>query len=37
VLRNGLNLVGVSAEWQVAIVGLVLITAVGLDSLRGHA
>lgn len=37
VLRNGLNLLGVSAEWQVAIVGLVLITAVGLDSLRGHA
>ena len=36
VLRNGLNLLGVSAEWQVAIVGLVLITAVGLDSLRGQ-
>lgn len=34
VLRNGLNLVGVSAEWQVAIVGVVIISAVGLDSLR---
>lgn len=36
VLRNGLNLMGVSAEWQVAIVGLIIIAAVGLDSLRGH-
>jgi ribose transport system permease protein len=35
VLRNGLNLMGVSTEWQVAIVGLVIIAAVGLDSLRG--
>jgi ribose transport system permease protein len=35
VLRNGLNLLGVSTEWQVAIVGIVIITAVGLDSLRG--
>lgn len=34
VLRNGLNLVGVGAEWQVAIVGVVIICAVGLDSLR---
>lgn len=34
VLRNGLNLVGVGTEWQVAIVGVVIITAVGLDSLR---
>ncbi|HEX4884836.1 MAG TPA: ABC transporter permease [Casimicrobiaceae bacterium] len=37
VLRNGLNLLGVGAEWQVAIVGVVIITAVGLDSLRGQA
>lgn len=37
VLRNGLNLIGVSAEWQVAIVGLVIITAVGVDSLRGQS
>jgi ribose transport system permease protein len=35
VLRNGLNLVGVGTEWQVAIVGVVIITAVGLDSVRG--
>jgi len=34
VLRNGLNLVGIGTEWQVAIVGIVIITAVGLDSLR---
>lgn len=34
VLRNGLNLVGVGAEWQVAIVGIVIISAVGLDSFR---
>ena len=34
VLRNGLNLVGVGTEWQVAIVGVVIISAVGLDSLR---
>lgn len=34
VLRNGLNLVGVGTEWQVAIVGLVIVTAVALDSLR---
>lgn len=35
VLRNGLNLLGVSTEWQVAVVGLVIILAVSLDSLRG--
>lgn len=35
VLRNGLNLLGVGTEWQVAIVGVVIITAVGLDSIRG--
>ena len=35
VLRNGLNLLGVSAEWQVAAVGLVIIAAVSLDSVRG--
>lgn len=34
VLRNGLNLLGVGAEWQVAIVGVVIILAVGLDSVR---
>ncbi|MFZ4806173.1 MAG: ABC transporter permease [Hyphomicrobiaceae bacterium] len=36
VLRNGLNLMGVSTEWQVAIVGLIIIAAVGVDSIRGH-
>jgi ribose transport system permease protein len=35
VLRNGLNLLGVGSEWQVAIVGAVIIAAVGVDSLRG--
>jgi ribose transport system permease protein len=35
VLRNGLNLIGVGTEWQVTIVGIVIISAVGLDSLRG--
>jgi ribose transport system permease protein len=34
VLRNGLNLVGVGTEWQVATVGIVIIFAVGLDSMR---
>ena len=34
VLRNGLNLLGVGTEWQVPIVGVVIIAAVGLDSLR---
>ena len=36
VLRNGLNLMGVSAEWQVAIVGIIIIAAVGLDSIRSQ-
>jgi len=36
VLRNGLNLVGLSTEWQVAVVGLVIVTAVALDALRGR-
>jgi len=34
VLRNGMNLVGVGAEWQAAVVGVVIIGAVGLDSIR---
>lgn len=37
VLRNGLNLVGLGTEWQVAVVGLVIILAIVLDSLRGLA
>ena len=36
VLRNGLNLVGLSTEWQVAVVGLVIVSAVALDALRGR-
>jgi ribose transport system permease protein len=34
-LRNGLNLLSVPTEWQVAMVGIVIILAVALDSLRG--
>ena len=34
VLRNGLNLAGIGAEWQVASMGVVIIGAVGLDSWR---
>ena len=37
VLRNGLNLIGMSAEWQVAVVGIVIVAAVALDALRGRA
>jgi ribose transport system permease protein len=37
VLRNGLNLIGLSTEWQVAVVGVVIILAIVLDSLRGLA
>ena len=37
VLRNGLNLVGLSTEWQVAVVGLVIVSAVALDALRARA
>jgi len=36
VLRNGLNLVGLSTEWQVAVVGVVIVTAVAIDALRGR-
>ena len=34
-LRNGMNLVGISTEWQVATVGIVIILAVAGDALRG--
>jgi ribose transport system permease protein len=34
VLRNGFVLLGVSAYWQVVSIGLVIIAAVGLDSLK---
>jgi ribose transport system permease protein len=36
VLRNGLNLLGVSSEWQVAVIGLVIIAGVAFDSVRGR-
>lgn len=35
-IRNGLNLLGVSAYWQLVAIGAILIAAVGLDVLRGH-
>ena len=34
VIRNGLNLLGVSAEWQTVIIGVVIIGAVYIDVLR---
>lgn len=36
VLRNGLNLIGLGTEWQVAAVGMVIITAVGIDAVRAR-
>jgi ribose transport system permease protein len=35
VLRNGLNLVGVSSSWQMSTVGTVIILAIVVDALRG--
>ncbi len=35
VLRNGLNLIGLSTSWQVSMVGTVIILAIVVDSLRG--
>ncbi|MGB9840927.1 ABC transporter permease [Thermovenabulum sp.] len=37
VLRNGLNLLGVSAEWQTVAIGAVIIGAVYIDVLRRRA
>ncbi len=37
VLRNGLNLFGVGTEWQVVVVGLVIICAVAIDAIRRDA
>jgi ribose transport system permease protein len=37
VLRNGLNLIGLSTEWQVAVVGVVIVSAVAVDALRSRA
>jgi ribose transport system permease protein len=34
VLRNGLVLTGVSAYWQQAVLGIVIIIAVAFDKLR---
>lgn len=34
VLRNGFVLLGISAYWQVVSIGLVIVLAVGLDSLK---
>jgi len=34
VIRNGLNLLNVSAFWQQVIIGLVIAVAVGIDVLR---
>lgn len=34
VLRNGLNLLGVSAYWQKVAIGLVVVVAVSIDGLR---
>lgn len=36
VIRNGLNLLGVSSFWQLVIIGLVIAFAVELDVLRRH-
>lgn len=35
VLRNGLNLIGLSTSWQVSMVGTVIILAIVVDALRG--
>ncbi len=36
VIRNGLNLLNVTAFWQQVVIGLVIALAVGLDSLRNR-
>ena len=35
VLRNGLNLIGLSSTWQLSTVGTVIILAIVIDALRG--
>jgi ribose transport system permease protein len=37
VLRNGLNLLGVSAYWQTVVVGVVIVAAVWVDVVRARA
>jgi ABC-type xylose transport system permease subunit len=34
VLRNGLNLLDVSAFWQMIVIGTVIVAAVWIDTLR---
>lgn len=36
VIHNGLNLVGISPDWQIVAIGLILILAVGSDYLRAN-
>ena len=36
VMRNGLNLLGIDPNWQYMATGLVIVTAVELDVIRGH-
>ena len=35
ILRNGLNLIGLSSTWQMSMVGTVIIVAIVVDALRG--
>ena len=35
-IHNGLNLLNVDTNWEPIVLGVVLITAVGLDLARGH-
>jgi ribose transport system permease protein len=37
VLRNGLNLLNVSAAWQTVIIGIVIVAAVWVDIVRQRA
>jgi ribose transport system permease protein len=37
VLRNGLNLLNVSAAWQTVVIGLVIVAAVWVDIVRQRA
>ena len=37
VLRNGLNLLNVSAAWQTVVIGIVIVVAVWVDIVRQRA
>ena len=37
VLRNGLNLLNVSAAWQTVVIGIVIVAAVWVDIVRQRA